>query len=143
MKSTRGLLLRLPGDHDDLGDVTRGPGRTCKKRFPGELRRACPARQPEEIKRMCGGRVVSALFPRMMISQLAEDDGSHGSALGRRILLPIETEALIADATANVLPKLGPSEENLHDRRPDWALNPMPDGHSKHLQRRPERGPEL
>src|SRR5712664_151953 len=80
--SAVGLVLRLPGDHDDLRDVARLPGRTCKKCLPGELRRACPAGEPEEIKRMCGGGVVSALFPRMMISQLAEDDGSHGCALG-------------------------------------------------------------
>jgi hypothetical protein len=42
----------------------------------------------------------------MVISEFAQDDGSHGIALGRRILLPIETEALIANAAANVLPEL-------------------------------------
>jgi hypothetical protein len=105
------LLLRLSrGDHDDLGDVAGRPGRPGKKSLPSELRRPCPARQPEEIKRVSGGGIVAALFPRMVISEFAQDDGSHGSAFGGRVQLPIETEALSAGATANVLPELRPSE---------------------------------
>jgi hypothetical protein len=59
-----------------------------------------------------GGRVtVAALLRRMvMISKFGQDDGSHRSAFGRGILLPIKTEALTADATANVLPELRPSK---------------------------------
>src|SRR6266851_7183279 len=110
MSSALGLLFRLSGNHDDFGDVTGRPGRACEKSFPGELRRPCPAWQPEEINRMCGGGLVAALFPRMVISEFAQNDGSHGSAFGGRILLPIETEALTADAAANILPELRPSE---------------------------------
>jgi hypothetical protein len=110
MNSALGLLFRLSGYHDDLGDVTGRPGRACKKSFPGELWRPCPTRQSEEIHRMSGGSLVAALFPRMVIPEFAHDDGSHSSAFGRRILFPIETEALTADTTANVLPELRPSE---------------------------------
>jgi hypothetical protein len=46
----------------------------------------------------------------MVISEFAQDDGSHGSAFGGRILLPIETEALATDAAANILPELRSSE---------------------------------
>jgi hypothetical protein len=46
----------------------------------------------------------------MMIPEFAQHDGSHGSAFGGRILLPIETETLTAHAAANILPELRPSE---------------------------------
>jgi hypothetical protein len=46
----------------------------------------------------------------MVIVEFAQNDGSHGSAFGGRILLPIKTEALTADATADVLPELRSSE---------------------------------
>jgi len=108
--SALGLLFRMSGYHDNFGDVTGRPGRACEKSFPGELRRTCPAWQSEEIHRMRGGGLVAALFPRMVISEFAQNDGSHGSAFGGRVLLPIETEALTTDATANVLPELRPSK---------------------------------
>jgi hypothetical protein len=56
------------------------------------------------------GGHITALFPRVVISKLAHDDRSHGSALGRRVLLPIKTEALTADAAANILAELRSSE---------------------------------
>jgi hypothetical protein len=59
---------------------------------------------------MRGGGLVSALFTRVVISEFAQDDGSHGCAFGRRILLPIKAEALTADAATNVLPELRSSE---------------------------------
>jgi hypothetical protein len=71
---------------------------------------------------MCGGGFVAALLPRMVIAEFAQDDRAHGSAFGGRTQLPIETEALTADATANVLPELRPSEQNLHCRRPNRAF---------------------
>jgi hypothetical protein len=42
----------------------------------------------------------------MVISEFAQNDGPHGSALARSLLLPIETKALTTDLTVNVLSKL-------------------------------------
>jgi hypothetical protein len=46
----------------------------------------------------------------MVISEFPQDDGAHGGAFGRRILLPIETKALTADITVQILPELRPSK---------------------------------
>jgi hypothetical protein len=62
----------------------------------------------------------------MVILKLAQNNGSHGSAFGGRVLLPIETEALTANTTANVLTELRSSEQNLHLRRPNRVFEAYP-----------------
>jgi hypothetical protein len=121
--SALGGMFRVLGDHNDFRDVARRTRRACEKSLSGELRRPRPTRQPEQIDRMCCGGHVPALFPRMVISKLAQNHGSHGCAFGRRVLLPIETETLTADVAANVLAELRSSEQQLHLRRPNRACH--------------------
>jgi hypothetical protein len=75
-----------------------------------ELRRSNPGGQSKEIEGVCGGGFVTALLAGVVVSELAENDGAHGGALGRGAELPIKAETLTANATVNVLAELGSSE---------------------------------
>jgi hypothetical protein len=56
------------------------------------------------------GCFFAALFGRVMVAKLADDDGPHGSAFRRGSELPVEAETLTADGTVDVLSKFGSSE---------------------------------
>jgi hypothetical protein len=71
-----------------------------------ELRRSNPGRQTKEIKGVCGGGSVTALLARVVVSELAENDRTHGGAFGRGAELPIKAEPLTANATVDVLAEL-------------------------------------
>jgi len=75
-----------------------------------ELRRSNPGGQSKEVKGVCGGGFVTTLLAGVVVSELAENDGAHGSAFGRGAELPIKAETLTTNATVNVLAELGSSE---------------------------------
>jgi hypothetical protein len=56
------------------------------------------------------GCFFAALFGRVVVAKLADDDGSHGGAFRGGSKLPVEAEALTADGTVNILSEFGSSE---------------------------------
>jgi hypothetical protein len=57
----------------------------------------------------CSSFIV-ALFRRVMVAELAENNGSRGGAFGGGTRFPVKTEALTTNRTVNVLPELGSSK---------------------------------
>jgi hypothetical protein len=98
---SQGLLLLWPR----IGIVELGWGCTTDGREAseesgaGELGRSGPTGKVEGSRGVCGGGFVGA----MVLNQFVEDDCTHAGLFFQGGSLPIEAEALAADAALDVL----------------------------------------